>query len=176
MEKSLAIDVREVKSSETEELLNIGKITFIESFGSQNTKSNFDQYMSKNFNMSKILDEFNNSESQFYFAILSEKIVGYLKINAGQAQTEDKLESALEIERIYVLAEHQGKRIGQVLFDKVMNVAKSQNLKWIWLGVWDQNVDAIRFYERNGFVKFASHPFKLGDEDQTDILMKMQLS
>ncbi|MEP1095670.1 MAG: GNAT family N-acetyltransferase [Cyclobacteriaceae bacterium] len=175
MEKLSAIVIREVKNSEIEELLNIGKITFTESFGAQNTKSNFDQYMSKNFTLSKISEEISNPESQFYFAMLSEKIVGYLKVNVGEAQTEDKLESALEIERIYVSAEHQGKRIGQVLFDKALDLAKSQNLKWIWLGVWDQNVDAIRFYERNGFVKFADHPFKLGDEHQTDILMKMEL-
>lgn len=176
MEKSSTIVVREVRSSETEELLNIGKTTFTESFGSQNTKSNFDHYMSRNFTLQKISEEFNSPESRFYFASLSEKIVGYLKVNVGEAQTENHLKDALEIERIYVLSEHQGERIGQLLFDRALDLAKKQNLKWVWLGVWDQNVDAIRFYERNGFVKFASHPFKLGDDSQTDILMKMELS
>ncbi|MEP5612662.1 MAG: GNAT family N-acetyltransferase [Cyclobacteriaceae bacterium] len=175
MMKPQAIVVRDVKSSEIETLRSIGEITFTESFESKNCKSNFEQYVSKNFSMPKILEEFENPGSQFYFATLSEKIVGYLKINVGNAQTEDTLESAMEVERIYVLAEHQGKRIGQVLFDKALDLARSQNLKRIWLGVWDQNIDAIRFYERNGFVKFTSHPFKLGDEDQTDILMKMEL-
>lgn len=176
MKTSSEIVIRAVENSEMEELLEIGKTSFTESFASQNTKSNFDQYVSKNFTMQKVSEEFANPESQFYFACLENQLVGYLKVNVGAAQTEDKLDKSLEIERIYILADHQGKKIGQLLFDKAIGLAKADQLKWVWLGVWDRNVNAIRFYERNGFVKFATHPFKLGDEDQTDILMKLQLS
>ena len=42
-------------------------------------------------------------------------------------------------------------------------------------GVWDQNVNAIKFYERNGFRPFNTHSFVLGDDDQTDILMRIKL-
>ena len=175
MEKSSETVVRPVEKSELKELLELARNTFTESFASQNTKSNFDQYVSKSFTMQKIEKEFSNSESKFYVVNGDTKPIAYLKVNVGLAQTENKLDQSLEIERIYVSADHQGKRIGQLLLQKAMDLAKEFQLNWVWLGVWDQNVNAIRFYERHGFVKFATHPFKLGDENQTDILMKKEL-
>lgn len=164
-----------VQPSELNELLEIGSSTFADSFGALNNKEDFDQYMEKSFNLAKITEEYNNPDSHFYFACQQENLVGYLKLNEGEAQTEKGLHNALEIERIYVRFGQQGKGIGQLLFDKALEVARENNFEQVWLGVWDRNSDAIRFYERNGFEKFATHPFKLGTDDQTDILMKFKL-
>ena len=46
-------------------------------------------------------------------------------------------------------------------------------LKYIWLGVWQENPKAIQFYTKNGFEVFDQHVFKLGDEEQTDFLMRL---
>ena len=85
------------------------------------------------------------------------------------------LERALEIERIYVNSEFQGRKIGQLLLSKAISLANEQHLKQIWLGVWEYNPKAIKFYERNGFQEFDKHIFKLGDDEQTDILMRLTL-
>lgn len=86
--------------------------------------------------------------------------------------TNDK---ALEIERIYVLKEFQGIRVGKILFDKAIEVAKKKNSDYVWLGVWEENPKAIHFYKKNGFLEFDKHIFKLGNDEQTDIMMKLQL-
>jgi ribosomal protein S18 acetylase RimI-like enzyme len=57
-----------------------------------------------------------------------------------------------------------------------MEVAKALHSAYVWLGVWEKNARAIRFYEKNGFVAFDKHLFKLGDEEQTDIMMKRVLA
>ena len=111
----------------------------------------------------------------FYFAKIDNKIAGYLKVNTSTAQTELHDADALEIERIYVINEFQGKKIGQILFDKAIEIAKGQSLKYIWLGVWEKNEKAIQFYEKNGLVKFDTHIFKLGSDVQTDVMMKLVL-
>jgi diamine N-acetyltransferase len=41
------------------------------------------------------------------------------------------------------------------------------------LGVWEKNPRAISFYKKNGFIEFDPHIFKLGDEELTDIMMKL---
>ena len=48
-------------------------------------------------------------------------------------------------------------------------------MEYLWLGVWEKNEKAIRFYEKNNFKIFSSHEFKMGDEIQTDFLMKLNL-
>ena len=98
--------------------------------------------------------------------------MGYLKLNGGNSQTELKDERTLEIERIYVLSSWYGKQVGQLLYNKAIEVALELNADYIWLGVWEENQRAIRFYERNGFVAFDKHIFRLGDDEQTDIMMK----
>jgi ribosomal protein S18 acetylase RimI-like enzyme len=91
----------------------------------------------------------------------------------GPAQTDIKDANALEIERIYVIKEYQGKKAGQQLYEKTIQVAKEKMLKYIWLGVWQENPKAIQFYTKNGFEIFDQHVFKLGDEEQTDYLMRL---
>jgi ribosomal protein S18 acetylase RimI-like enzyme len=156
-------------------LQKIGIETFYESFSSVNTEENMTQYLAEAYSLEKLTDEFNNPNSSFYFAVVNDKIIGYLKINFGDSQTELKQDNALEIERIYVLQEFHGKKIGQLLFEKAMELAIQKKADYVWLGVWEENPRAISFYKKNGFVEFDKHIFRLGDDDQTDIMMKLQL-
>jgi ribosomal protein S18 acetylase RimI-like enzyme len=43
----------------------------------------------------------------------------------------------------------------------------------VWLGVWEENHRAIRFYTKNGFVVFDKHVFIMGNDEQTDLLMQL---
>lgn len=155
---------------------SIGRETFYEAFASQNPEGVMQEYLSTSFSDEKIKTELANKESQFFIAWDNDLPVGYLKISTGNAQTELLGPDALEIERIYVKASHQGKKIGQLLFDKALEVARKKQKKTVWLGVWEENPKAIRFYEKNGFVAFDKHIFNLGDEAQTDIMMRKTLS
>ena len=82
---------------------------------------------------------------------------------------------AYKIERIYVLKEFHGKKVGQILYDTAFEMAKQRCADYLWLGVWEENPRAINFYKKNGFVEFDKHIFKLGNDEQTDIMMKLQL-
>ncbi|MEQ8627429.1 GNAT family N-acetyltransferase [Ekhidna sp.] len=149
--------------------------TFTETYGSQNTKSNLENYLETNFNHSQLKNELDNPQSEYYFVKVDGTIAGYLKVNVGDAQTEIKEQNGLEIERIYVSKAYQGQRLGQALFEKAMERAWFHKTTFLWLGVWDQNTNAIGFYERNGFKTFDTHVFQLGDEMQTDLMMKLEL-
>jgi diamine N-acetyltransferase len=169
------IKLTRISPADLKELQELGKKTFYESFAAENTAENMQYYLDTNFTDEKLSEEINNPDSEFYFAKVADKAVGYLKVNTGKAQTELHGNNSLEIERIYVLQEFHGKKVGQILFDKAVEIAKEKNAEYIWLGVWEKNVKAIRFYEKNGFISFGTHLFKLGDDEQTDIMMKLVL-
>ena len=169
------ITIKKVTLSEVEELQKIGKLTFYETFAAVNSEQNMTQYLEEGFSLSKLTDELSNPNSEFYFAISDNVVIGYLKINFGQSQTELKDDKALEIERIYILQAFHGKNVGQLLYEKAMQVAQHINADYVWLGVWEENPRAISFYKKNGFVEFDKHIFRLGDDEQTDIMMKLQL-
>ena len=156
-------------------LQQIARQTFEESFSAGNTAENMAQYLNERFSKARLAEELSNSESRFYFALLDGQVIGYLKLNTGKAQTELEDEKALEIERIYVLGALQGKKVGQLLYEKAMEVAEELHAAYVWLGVWEENRRAIEFYRKHGFVDFDRHIFKLGEDEQTDILMKKHL-
>ena len=169
------IEIIQISQTEIEQLQIIGRQTFFETFANGNTEENMQKYLEEGFTFDKLTAELTNPYSEFYFSKLDNRVIGYLKINFGQAQTELKDNNALEIERIYVMKEFHGKNVGQTLYNKAIDIAKQKNLKYLWLGVWEENPRAINFYKKNGFIEFDKHVFKLGDDEQTDIIMKLNL-
>lgn len=167
--------VQRVTLNDIDQLQKIGKQTFFETFSAENTEENMTKYLQEGFSIEKLTAELENKNSELYFAILDGNIIGYLKLNFGQSQTELKDNKALEIERIYVLKDFYGKYVGQLLFRKAMDIARQKSVNYVWLGVWEENQRAINFYKKNNFVVFDKHIFKLGNEEQTDIMMKLIL-
>jgi len=169
------IKIIKATQKDTELLLTIGRQTFFEKFTENNSEENMLQYAEEAYTFEKIASEVNNPNSQFYLATINNQTAGYLKINFGEAQTELQDPQALELERIYVLNEFQGKKIGQMLFEKTLELAKKAAVNYVWLGVWEENKSAIKFYEKNGMKAFSKHIFMLGNDPQTDIMMKIEL-
>ena len=170
------ITVQKVTLNNIKQLQEIGRKTFYETFAGSNTEEDMQKYLDESFAETKLTEELTDPNSEFYFAILDDNVIGYLKVNFGQSQTELKDDKALEIERIYVPKEFHGKKVGQILYDKALQVARQKNADYVWLGVWEENPRAISFYKKNGFVEFDKHIFKLGNDEQTDIMMKLKLN
>lgn len=169
------IEIKKVTLAEITQLQKIGRQTFFETFSAGNTEENMKKYLEEGFSIEKLTGELTDPNCAFYFAWIDNAVIGYLKLNFGASQTELKDNKALEIERIYVLQAFHGKKVGQILYEKAIQIAKQTHAAYVWLGVWEENPRAINFYKKNGFVEFDKHIFKLGDDEQTDIMMKLQL-
>lgn len=169
------IETHKVTLNDVEQLQKIARQTFFEAFSAGNTEENMTKYLQENLSIKNLSIELEDKNSEQYFAMLEGNVIGYLKLNFGQSQTELKENNSLEIERIYVLKEFHGKNIGQELYQKALDSAREKNADYVWLGVWEENPRAISFYKKNGFVEFDKHIFKLGEDEQTDIMMKLKL-
>jgi ribosomal protein S18 acetylase RimI-like enzyme len=170
------LQIRQANLEDLAALQTIGRKTFVETFAASNSEENLAHYLAEGFSEEKLTAELKNESCAFYFAEKEDKILGYLKVNVGEAQSEPQDPDALEIERIYVLQEFHGKGVGLMLYEHALSIALEQNAPYIWLGVWEKNPRAIRFYEKQGFVAFDQHIFQLGEDAQTDILMKLNLN
>ena len=167
--------IRKINIDDLETLRDLSIQTFKETFEEVNTEEDMQKYLDENLSIEKLKSELENPNSEFYFAENNNEILGYLKLNFKDAQTEKLEENHFEIERIYVLKAFLGQKIGQILFNKAIEIGREKNLEYVWLGVWEENQRAIRFYEKNGFEIFGKHDFVLGEDVQTDLLMKMKI-
>lgn len=172
----MKLEFRKCTSSDLEELIDISKTTFINAFEKDNDPEDFRTYIASAFDAKTIKSQLDNPDSTFYFVFNDEQLTGYFKLNVNEAQTDIKSEDAVELERIYVLEKFQGQQIGKLMLIEAKRLATEKDKKYIWLGVWENNHNAIRFYQKHDFTKFATHPYFVGTDEQTDWLLKCALN
>jgi ribosomal protein S18 acetylase RimI-like enzyme len=172
---ALSVATRQVTINDIDALLNLSRKTFFDAFAHLNNAADIEAYAANAFTKQKFEQELQNPDSRFYFAFVDDTVAGYIKLNYNAAQTELQDPTSVEIERIYILSDYQGKQIGKHLINFAIETAISQKLRYVWLGVWEHNHKALVFYKGRGFEQFGSHPFLLGNDEQTDILMKKEL-
>jgi len=153
----------------------ISAATFHETFSGQNKREDMEKYMDEKFNRSQVASELADLENKFFIAYQDEKLVGYAKLREASYPEQNRDMKAIEIERIYVLKTYHHQKIGASLMQYCLDYSRDHFFQTIWLGVWELNPRAIRFYENWGFEKFGSHIFILGNDRQRDILMKKDL-
>ena len=164
------IDERHLKS-----LRNIAIRTFGETFAATNSEENINAYYARCFNEETLRRELRNPEAQWFFLEYNGELAGYLKVNTGRAQTELQEEDGFELERIYVLKAFQGTGVGAALMEHAIRLGKEMGKRYLWLGVYEENYRALRFYERYGLQEFDDHVFMMGKQPQRDILLRMEL-
>lgn len=65
--------------------------------------------------------------------------------------------------------------MGKYLMKHAIKIAIKRRKKYIWLGVWEKNEKALCFYKKQGFYKIGEHSFFMGDDEQTDYIMRKDL-
>lgn len=175
MKKKVDITFRKVTVSDVEVLQKISLETFVDTYAQFNDAANFQQHLDKAFNIQQLQKELRDPNCFYFFAEIHWEVKGYLKLNIGNAQTEDTFSEGIEIERIYVLPLEKGKGIGRKLIEFSLDLGKKLQKKILWLGVWEKNPQAIAFYKKVGFLQHGTHTFVLGDDPQTDYVMKIEI-
>ncbi|MBC7743808.1 MAG: GNAT family N-acetyltransferase [Flavobacterium sp.] len=172
------ITIRLVTFEDLELITNMGRRTFIEAFAHLNNPVHFNAYLNSHHVLEAVEIEFNNPKNQFYIAEVDFKPAGLCKLVLNENEGHPKLQkyTCLELERIYVLKQFQGRGIGNYLFKKAEEIGRDNNFEILWLGVWEKNLKAIEIYKKWGFSVFATHIFDLGGDLQTDLMMKKHLT
>jgi diamine N-acetyltransferase len=167
--------IRPCRADEVKTLQTLALETFNDAFREMNSEENINTYLQEAFNTKKLSAELTDPGSSFFFLYAEDNLAGYLKINIAPSQTDINDPQTLEVERIYVLEEFQGQGLGAVLMELALQLAQDMGKKSIWLGVWEKNTGAIAFYKKQGFIEAGRHSFRMGDEIQSDWILKREL-
>lgn len=164
--------IKSIQQNDLNKLKDISIQTFKETFGSDNSEEDLQNYFKTAYNLPKLAKELANPNSEFYFIFYNHNLAGYLKLNIEDTQSEKMGDNALEIERIYIRRSFKHLGLGSKFINFSIERAKKLNKKIVWLGVWEHNESAQSFYIKKGFRQFGDHIFQLGEDAQRDILMK----
>ncbi|PWT72691.1 MAG: GNAT family N-acetyltransferase [Bacteroidetes bacterium] len=156
-------------------IAEMSRQTFYDSFASQNTAANMAKFMNEVFTRANLMEEVEQPGNIFLLAYLDGNPCGYARLRIEEKIPAFGGSSVIEIARIYAVKDVIGKGVGSALMEKCLVIAREKKARTIWLGVWEKNERAIDFYSKWGFKIFGSHIFMLGDDAQTDLLMKKEL-
>ncbi len=169
------VTIRPATVIDADLIADISHTTFYDSFAAQNTQENMDKFMTEQFAKKDLAAEVSDPANKFFIAEHDGITAGYIKLREGKKPASLRQIAAIEIARIYALKEFIGKGVGAALMRQAIEFADNNDKRVIWLGVWEFNQPAIDFYTKWGFKKFSHHPFMLGNDRQTDWLMKKEL-
>lgn len=166
--------IRKANVEDLPELCAISKITFVDTYGEQNTPENLQKYLDEHFNEEQLKQELLTPNTHFLLAEFEKLIIGYAKLRVNTKEFLGK--NTIELERIYINKTFHGKSFGISLIQECVNLAEELQFDSIWLGVWEYNHKAINFYKKYGFEICGEHIFQFGEEAQTDYLMTKKLN
>ncbi len=169
------ISIRNCIQNDLSALRDLSIRTYHKTFAHLNTAEDMQTYLDEAFAEDKLCRELADKNCGFYFLYYEDNLAGYLKLNEAPSQTDINDKASLEIERIYVSDEFQGMGLGRFLMEQAVKKAVERNKKYVWLGVWEKNEKAIAFYRKNGFYEIGTHDFVMGEDVQTDYLMRKDL-
>ena len=157
-------------------LTELGASTFTETFQSANTPDDFTAYMAAAFAEEIQRAELEDPNTTVFFAESDGDAVGYVMLREGRVPSCVAADDALEIARLYARQRALGRGVGAALMQRALAEAAGRGRDAVWLGVWDRNERAIRFYESWGFHRSGRQPFLLGSDLQTDLVMVRRIA
>ena len=145
---------------------------FHESFAADNDPSDMAAYMATAFSPATQGAELADPANRYVIAEIGGAIVGYTLVRAGEDAPECvTVRPSAELARLYVDRAWHGAGVAPLLMEAAVQDARRRRALGLWLGVWEHNVRAVRFYAKSGFRDIGSHVFVLGSDVQRDRIM-----
>lgn len=163
-------DVRDAKT-----LSDFGRRVFAATFAKDNTPEDMAAFLSRWYTAAQQEAELAEPSLVTLLAELDGTLAGFAQLHRGTAPQCVTGSEPVEIARLYVDPEHHGRGVAHALMESALDAARNLGGQTVWLGVWERNPRAIRFYEKHGFVDVGSQPFLLGNDLQTDRVMTRPL-
>lgn len=151
-------------------LSDLSNVTFIETFRGTCPDDDLMFFLDKCFNPTTISNELSDPDDLYYIVYSDGFPAGYMRLKEDYNEFPYmKKYKALQLKRIYVLEEFQGKKIGKELLNYALQIAADKDYEVLWLGVWEDNEKAKTFYQRFGFENTGYNAtFNIGNTAQTD--------
>ena len=172
----MSIEIRLAEKNEAAIIADMSRQTFYDTFASENSVADMDKFMSETFTKEALMKEVGANGNIFFLAFDGELPVGYARMRESVNPPGIEEKKSMEIARIYALQSYIGKGVGSARTKKCIAQACELDKEIIGLGEWEKKQKAIHFYRKWGFEKFGTHIFILGDDPQTDWLMKKELA
>lgn len=171
-----SVTIRAATKEDLPTVLRVAIASYEDAFAEFNTRENMEAFYAESYTLDRFIMEFDEPQAVLFVACRDEAIIGFARLRVNPEADGHLDGTAIELQRLYIHPDHQGIRAGAWLMQRAIEYANAQPFDWLWLGVWERNYKAQAFYEKHGFIRFSEHIFQVGDDPQTDWLLKRRLT
>lgn len=170
MINEVEVTIKRVQLDDAEVLSALSKKTFYDTFTGTCTEKDMQHFLHEYFDIEVVKKELANKNDLYFFIEVDGEAAGYLRLMEDYSNFDlMKQWKALELKRIYIDKPYHGKGLAQQLMQFAEAFAKENKYEVLWLGVWEHNLRAKKFYEKMGFKDSGHmHDFPIGDTPQRD--------
>lgn len=167
------VSVRVADLGDAAVLAELGRRTFHETFAADNTPEDMAAYTAEAFTVGRIAAEIGEPGAVYLMAETSQTAIGFARLAPEPPPACVTGPAPVRLVKLYVSADAIGSGVGAALMRAGIGWARNSGHESLWLGVWEHNLRARAFYERWGFAPVGTETFRLGSDDQTDVLMQL---
>jgi ribosomal protein S18 acetylase RimI-like enzyme len=167
---------RDALGSDASDLAEIGRETFVETFGHLYPPADLKTYVDEAYSVERMSHDLEDPEVEVRVALSGRRMVAYCKIGPCKLPIDTGPEPSLELHRVYVYQARQGVGVCRILLAWAIERARRRGAANLFLGVWESNDRAIALYESRGFETIGSYKFKVGNTLDDEIIMRLRLN
>ncbi|MEP6901676.1 MAG: GNAT family N-acetyltransferase [Actinomycetota bacterium] len=157
------IKIRQGTAADAKLISVLGTVSFYEAYFEQDDAHDLANYIQESFELEKIRAEIEDTKTTFFIIYSDEKAVGYAKLCEDSKVYCIESENSIELRRIYTIERVYGTGIGESLLKYCLATARARGFEILWLGVWEENIRAQKFYAKHGFTRVGEISFPYGE-------------
>ena len=161
--------IRTATVEDADALAQFARRIFFETFAKENTPEDMERYVAETFGPALQRAELLDAKVHYLLLQADGRLAGYTKLARGEANPRGR--RPLQVCRFYLDSPWHGSGAANSLMEAVLALAQREGNDDVWLGVWEHNLRAIRFYQKHGFTRVGEQPCQVGEDVQTDWVM-----
>jgi ribosomal protein S18 acetylase RimI-like enzyme len=150
---------------------------FLAAYGHCSTPENIQAAIAEHYGEAAQLRQIRQADCWNLIASAGDTWAGHAQLKSGgEAPAGVGASPALELSRFYVDVAYHGQGVAQAMMAQVKAHARQAGARALYLSVWQQQPQAIRFYRKEGFEIAGELVFLVGDDPKDDWLMVCPLA
>ncbi|KAF8955431.1 hypothetical protein BGZ46_002641 [Entomortierella lignicola] len=167
------MNLRKATSDDAAVLAELGALTFSHTFGSMYAPKDLEDFITTTYTVEQHLTPLNDPRESFWLLEDDKgQAIAFGWVGACKLPVSNLESNAGEVKRLYVHPDHQGKKLGTLVLDRMIVWLGDNGFEPLYIGVWSGNDGAQRLYARYGFEKFSEYEFIVGNHRDHEFILK----
>ena len=168
--------IRLASVTDAEALSALARRTFSDAFAADNTPEDLAKFLDATYSPELQRGELLDPALTCLVTERDGALVAYALLRTGKTSPHVSDPGAVELQRFYVDQPAHGTGVAHRLMVECVDRAAALGASTLFLGVFERNARAIRFYRKHGFEVVGTQVFRVGTDDQSDFVMARSLT